>query len=293
MFALKAITILTISAFLFSSGGASACRTKQNAAPRDETPSQELKVLAEGFHSSITTPFVAVVRDSETYAALVKLENNLPHLGEDFFRSSAIIAAFVGERKTGGYSVEITLEGKAGIRVREKAPAKGVMVTQMITSPFKVVSVAVTGASPILVAIDDPRNGRIQPYHLTSGTFTMSGGIAGSVEEFGLEGKVSVMRLGGLATFSFLLKNSGETNEHLLLDWVTGIVDSNGAIAIHKLSAMSLIKQPNSGLRADGRFSHHDNSLNLQFTSLPSMIADGYSGTGRIEALAIVSAPKP
>ena len=31
-----------------------------------------IKVLAEGFHSKITKPFVAVVRDVETYAALRK-----------------------------------------------------------------------------------------------------------------------------------------------------------------------------------------------------------------------------
>jgi len=117
--------------------------------------------------------------------------------------------------------------------------------------------------------------------------------IAGRIEKFDLEGTVKVMRMGSLATFFFLLKNGGETNEHLLIDCTTGLVGDDGAIRIHKLSAMSLIRQPNSGLRAEGRFSHPDNSLGLEFTSLPSMIADGYSGTGRIEALAIAYNPKP
>ncbi|HEY5073534.1 MAG TPA: hypothetical protein VII34_02480, partial [Pyrinomonadaceae bacterium] len=116
---------------------------------------------------------------------------------------------------------------------------------------------------------------------------------AGRVEKFGLEGKVSVIRVGRLATFSFLLKNTGETNEHLLIDCATGIVERDGAITIHKLSAMSLVNLPNSGLRAEGSFSHHDNTMILEFYSLPSMIADGYGGGGRIEAMAIVSASKP
>jgi len=32
--------------------------------------SAELNVLADGFHSSITNPFVAVIRDQETYLTL-------------------------------------------------------------------------------------------------------------------------------------------------------------------------------------------------------------------------------
>jgi hypothetical protein len=263
------------------------------ATQNDERKFGELKVLAEGFHSKITQPFVAVVRDVETYAALRKLDENLPKLDEGFFKESIVVAAFLGERNTGGYSVEITLEGKAGIRVREKAPGKGVMVPQMITYPFKMVAVEISGASPIVVALGDSWNGQTQPYSLKSGTFGMSGGIAGRVEQFGLEGKVSVIRVGRLATFSFLLKNTGETNEHLLIDCATGIVERDGAITIHKLSAMSLVNLPNSGLRAEGSFSHHDNTMILELYSLPSMIADGYGGGGRIEAMAIVSAPKP
>jgi hypothetical protein len=297
MFGYKMIA-LVFTAFLLGSGGAMGWATKQNDTPPVEgrggdNPSGDLKVLAEGFHSSITTPFVAVVRDPETYATLKKRENSLPKLDEGFFKESIVVAAFLGERNTGGYSVEITLEGKAGIRVREKAPGKGVMVPQMITYPFKMVAVEISGASPIVVALGDSWNGQTQPYSLKSGTFGMSGGIAGRVEQFGLEGKVSVIRVGRLATFSFLLKNTGETNEHLLIDCATGIVERDGAITIHKLSAMSLVNLPNSGLRAEGSFSHHDNTMILEFYSLPSMIADGYGGGGRIEAMAIVSASKP
>jgi hypothetical protein len=98
-----------------------------------------IKVLAEGFHSKITKPFVAVVRDTETYAALRKLDGNLPKLDADFFEENVVVAAFLGERHTGGYSVEIT-PNAIEINVLEKKPGKGVMVPQMITSPFKIVS---------------------------------------------------------------------------------------------------------------------------------------------------------
>src|SRR5206468_2455450 len=97
----------------------------------------DIKVLAEGFHSRITKPFVAVVRDSETYAALTSLDKNLPKLEADFFKENVAIAAFLGERNTGGYSVEIRANGSE-ILVLEKKPGMAMMVPQMITSPFNI-----------------------------------------------------------------------------------------------------------------------------------------------------------
>jgi len=102
---LKTIVLLMLSTFALSSG-ASGCHAKPNAALPTQTPNTEastkaLKVLEEGFHSAITHPFIAIVRDSETYAALSKLEGNLPKLGQDFFERDSVIAAFLGERNTG------------------------------------------------------------------------------------------------------------------------------------------------------------------------------------------------
>ena len=77
--------------------------------PRTQTyRPDDLKVLAEGSHSKINDPFVAVVRDTDTYAALSRLDENLPRLDADFFTEHVVIAAFLGQRNTGGYGVEIT-----------------------------------------------------------------------------------------------------------------------------------------------------------------------------------------
>src|SRR6266852_2348562 len=48
----------------------------------------DIKVLAEGFHSKITKPFIAVMRDAETYAVLTGLDENLPKLDADFFKEN-------------------------------------------------------------------------------------------------------------------------------------------------------------------------------------------------------------
>src|SRR5437660_8584535 len=128
------VSLLAVSLFL-SSGGASGFQTRQEVAQVNSSPtpqsekgdlaSGELKVLAEGFHSSITDAFVAVIRDEETYSELVKIEPSLPNLGGDFFESHVVIAAFLGQRNTGGYSVEITRHS-GRLLIGDKVPGKGV-----------------------------------------------------------------------------------------------------------------------------------------------------------------------
>jgi len=283
----RIISLFMLLTFVLSNG-ASGCHAKQNAAlptqtPNTETSTSVMKVLAEGFHSSITNPFIAVVRDSETYAALSKLGGNVPKLGPDFFEGNAVIAAFLGERNTGGYSVEITREANGDIRIAEKMPGKGVMVPQMITSPFKIVSVSVA-ATPLLLALDSAWRRKMRPYRITRGTFTMTGGFAGTSEKFELNGEMRIMRETELATFAFAILSSGPAKKRSLIEFATGIVESNGEITINKMSADSLVNPPNSGLKATGAFTAGDNKISLNFSSLPSMIADGYQGEGTLEA---------
>jgi hypothetical protein len=61
--------------------------------------SGELKTLAEGSQSSITDPFVAVIRDDATYAKLQKMEPSLPQLETDFFRLNVVVACVPGNAK--------------------------------------------------------------------------------------------------------------------------------------------------------------------------------------------------
>jgi PrcB C-terminal len=253
-----------------------------------------IKELAEGFHSKITKPFVAVVRDVETYAALTRLDENLPKLEADFFKENVLLAAFLGERRTGGYSVEITAS-PVDINVFEKKPGKDVMVPQMITSPFKIV--ALQGVSNAAVRlnlfVDDAWRQQMQFYRVTSGRFRMSGGIAGTSEEFGLEGPVAVMREGNLASFSFRIVGSGTRKRRLLMEYATGVIDGENKIQINRMSADSLVDSPNSGLAGTATFSEENRKLTLSLISRPSLIADGYSGQGTIEAELGTPATKP
>ena len=243
-----------------------------------------IKVLAEGFHSKITKPFVAVVRDDETYAALRKRDENLPKLDADFFQANVVVAAFLGERNTGGYSVEIT-PSPVDINIFEKKPGKGVMVPQMITSPFKIV--ALQGVSNAAVRlnlfVDDAWRQHLQFYRIKSGSFRTSGGIAGTSDEFGLEGNVGVMRERDLATFWFRIVGSETRKRRLLMECSTGLVDNDDQVQIKRMSADSLVDPPNSGLAGTAMLTEKSRKLTLSLISRPSMIADGYSGQGTIE----------
>lgn len=244
-----------------------------------------IKVLAEGFHSKITKPFVAVARDVETYEALTRLDENLPKLDADFFKENVVLAAFLGERNTGGYSVEIS-PSPVDINVFEKKPGKGMMVTQMITSPFKIV--ALQGVSNAAVRlnlfVDEAWRRQIPFYRVMSGRFRMTGGFAGISEEFGLEGFVGLMRAGNLATFWFRIVGSGAKKRRTLVECSTGLMDAEKKVLINAMSADSLVDKPNSGLAGTATLSEDGRKLTLSLLSRPDSIADGYSGQGTIEA---------
>ena len=294
MINLRTMALITLSVLAVGAGGASGCRA-QSPAPPGEKPSEnrpasqdndrraiEIKGLAEGFHSRVNDPFLAVVRDADTYAELGEWAGDLPSLGSDFFKSNAVVAAFLGQRNTGGYSVQITRGGNGEVRIDEKKPGKGVMVTQMITAPFKVVSVSLDSVSPVLLSLDSPWRQKLQTYRVTRGTFTMSGGFAGSTERFALEGEMRLMREANFVTVAFQMLSSGLEKRRSLVGVETGTVGPKGEVTMRRMSADSLVNSPSSGLKATGSFV--DRRLLLTFASLPSYVADGYSGMGTVEA---------
>ena len=297
------LAIATMFSLLFS-GGASGCRTKDGAKSqsnksqtsqneKENQPDQkaspsasEFKVVAEGFHSSVTKPFIAVIRDGATFSELAKLEPTLRNLETDF-KTNILIAVFLGERNTGGYNAEISPSQTGKILIREKKPGKDVMVPQVITSPFKVVSVQSSTALPVRIEFDAALSAGMDNYTVIKGTFTVSGGFAGRREEFELVGGVRLMQQKQLVSFGFILRKKAESNKIVLEDFATGTVES-GAIKVAVLSAGDLIPPPTNGLGASGNITNYKRNLSLTFISLPTMIADGYGGGGMIEAVKVI-----
>jgi hypothetical protein len=297
----------SVVALLLSLGmqGAGACGTKQSEPKQNENQSQnsnaivkptpgrveepvsgEIKVLAEGMYGKITAAFVAVARDAETYAAVRELVGNLPPLSADFFKQNLVVAAFLGQRNTGGYGVQLTRAADNRLRVASMSPPKGSMTTQALTAPFKIVSAALDETHPLSVEIDPSWNSEMRPYRVTSGEFTTGGGFAGRFEKLQLSGDIRVSRLGRLATFAFDLKGIGSAKARLLQDAATGTVGANGQLGGGVVDAGSLVDFPRSALGLKGSLTANEDRLSLSFESLPSNVSDGYGGQGRLEASA-------
>jgi len=287
---LKAITILALASFVLGLGSWPSCREQQNdkkVVENQNNSSGELKTLAEGSQSSITDPFVAVIRDDAPYAKLQKMEPSLPQLETDFFRLNVVVAAFLGTRNTGGYSVEISRVENGKIRVAEKAPPKGAMTTQVITSPFKLVSFATEGSTAVELSVGETFHQRAQLYRINSGSFNLSGGFTGSSQSFQLSGKLQVTRLGDLVTIGFAIVSSGSSRERSLRSSATGVT-KDGAISIERMTHGSLLDPPSGELKVSGKLPEK-NRLSLELNSQLISVPESYAGAGTIEAELVAS----
>ena len=138
---------------------------------KKNTPADTLSaidVLAEGSAGGMEKPFIFVARDKETYAALQKMVENLP--GKVDFSKSAVVAAFLGTKPTGGYSVGFSADTflndpytGAKLSITAINPTPGRPVTEALTSPFKVVSIPVAKDKTLKVETAAELAQRISP----------------------------------------------------------------------------------------------------------------------------------
>ena len=317
---------LMLTAFVLSATGASACAVERRESarggeqskpgtqtPPPSTPPQpspvlegeenletkvagEIKELAGGGHSSVRESFIVVARDAQTYALLRQLHDKLPELGADFFKANAVVAAFLGQRRSGGYSVQIIGAGAPGggaLRVSEKTPAKDAFTTMALTSAFQIVSVPVHEDRPLALELDAPWQEAARPYKVSAGEFTRMGGFAGRPERSTLSGDVRVMRHAQLATVFFALVGTGAEGKRSLQDVATGTVTPEGALALTRLDPGSFVPPPRYPLRARGQFAAADEGkLSLTFEVMETKVNDGYGGQGKLEAEATAPPPK-
>lgn len=268
--------------------------------------SGEIKELAAGGYSSIREPFIIVARDAQTYALLKELNGKLPEFGADFFKSNAVIAAFLGQRRSGGYSVSITREGGGGggLRIAERTPPKDAMVTMALTAAFQIVSVAVEGESPLALKLDATWQAAARPYKVEAGEFTRTGGFAGRPVKSMLKGDIRIMRHAQLVTLFFALQGTGAEDvgaqalqgrgvegTHALQDVATGKVEGDGNFTLARLDPGSFVPPPRHPLRAQGKFGDGENKLMLTLEVLQMKVDDGYGGQGTLDATA--TAPPP
>ena len=279
---------LTISIFSLAAVLGSQCHARNGilTPPKGPIgPQGELRILAEGLNSSVPSPFIAVSRDAETYARLRELDINLPILEERFFKSNFVIAAFLGQRPTGGYKISIT-EQPGGFTVREERPETGTIVTEMITMPFKLVAIpSGMGGERVRIVLDNSWKDLLANYRVESGRFTTAGHLPVMPEDFEVTGKIALMRAGQLVTFFFRVYEKGRESGLIrgLSGSFTGIVTNETQVTIKSLVTWGVMRLDNKSL-ASGFFSDGGQRLSLSFTSFAVETSETSSGEGHIEA---------
>ncbi|MDQ1523889.1 MAG: hypothetical protein QOE47_1813 [Pyrinomonadaceae bacterium] len=257
--------------------------------------SGEIKELAAGGYSSVRDAFVFVARDAQTYATLRQWHEQLPPLGADFFKANAVVAAYLGQRSSGGYGVQFTRGDAAGgnvLRVSEKSPGKNAITTMALTYAFRIVSVPVKDDRPLVLALDAAWQEAARPYKVGAGEFTRMGGFAGRPERSKLAGELRIMRQAQLATVFFALEGTSAEGKHALQDVATGTVTPEGALTLARVDPGSFVPPPRHPLRARGQFAEGENKLSLTFEVLEAKVNDGYGGQGKLEATATAPPPK-
>ncbi len=249
--------------------------------PLTDVKPSELKTIAEGAISKIETPFVFVARDTKTYELLKSKVENLPAVSTIDFTKTAVVAAFAGEKNTGGYSLEIKQTGE-NFAVEVVSPPKDAMVTQALTSPYKITLVPVEEEKSLNLSVSDDFKSCAKTYKIASSDFTYSGGFAYREKKFSADGTIDVMQVGDLVTLDFNLSGKGADSEMKLTEAASGIL-KDGKIELSRLDAGSFSEGPKPPVKVSGSLS--ENKLNLTFEPLPTNTADGFSMSGKLEAV--------
>lgn len=262
-------------------------KVKKEVTPCEPTPlasrGNELKVITEGAYGKVEEPFLFVARSAETFKTLQSLVDDMPTVADIDFDKTAVIAAFAGERRTGGYSVAIEKSG-AAFSVKVIDPAPDAITTDALTYPYQIVLVPIAEEEALNLRISDNWTRSAQNYRVATGEIAYSGGITGRGKSYPVEGTIGVLRRGDLATFIFNLSGKGAENNKKLTEIVSGNI-SGGKIEVQRLDVGDFSENPKPPVRVSGTLA--GDKLNLNFTPLPTEMRDGFMAEGKIEAVKV------
>jgi len=247
----------------------------------------QITELASGNHSTIFDSFVLVARDPKTYEALRAASTSLPEQKAEFFKTNVVVAAFLGQRRTSGYSVEIMNGADGNLRIVEHSPPKGTMVKMSLSAPFKIVAIPVGADEPIVLALDETWKKRLRSYRVTSGQLSVTGGFAGINQKRQLEGMIGVMGAGGLKTFVFDMRSQAGGETKHLNDAASCVVKEPGQVSLPRLNSSTLTGAVQSPFQVTGEFLDEERELrlNLQTADSPH-VSDNFTATAQLIAVA-------
>lgn len=110
------------------------------------------EIIEKGYYSGIVEKQNLVIDSNESWSILWEhLKSNIepaPSIPEIDFSKNTVIAVFQGEKSTGGYSIEVTkieeFEGKIIVKIKERNPGPGEIVTEAFTQPYNIEKISKT-----------------------------------------------------------------------------------------------------------------------------------------------------
>lgn len=226
-------------------------------------------------------PFVFVARDAKTYSLLQKKFPALPTASTIDFKTNIVVAAFLGTKPTGGYGVKINKIGNA-VQISPIEPPKDAMLTMSLTNPFAVAKIEFREDEMLPIRVGESWTKDLKSYQITASDFVSSGGFIGRSQKIDLQGTINISQMDNFVTAELLISRKGAESGRQMKEFATGFVEPNGAITFEFMNTGNLIDVPSAPLKASGKLT--ENSLVLTFESLPTMVADGFEGSGKIEA---------
>jgi hypothetical protein len=140
--------VVALPAIVFASKASIAVERSYTVAQSKTTSGGPILREWKGLYAGIRTPTEKVMRTPTEWAALWRQAhaNRTPPAAPSVdFAKEMVIAVFMGQRSTGGYSIAIENvafgEKEIRVTVREQTPPPDAIVTQALTQPFHMVVV--------------------------------------------------------------------------------------------------------------------------------------------------------
>jgi len=118
------------------------------AAAAEKAPTAIFRVLEQGSHSGVDSQRFDTIRDKTALRSLWQTHGKSasPPLPEVDFSKEMVIAAFAGQKNTGGYQLNLTgldrRRGHIDISLSLTQPGPDCIVTQALTQPYVIVRIA-------------------------------------------------------------------------------------------------------------------------------------------------------
>ena len=118
-----------------------------------------LQNLSKGYSSGVREPLKIVIQTQDNWNSLWKRHSSLQAISSPApqvdFATEMVAVIFLGEKRTGGYEVEITKaernDSTLYLYYRERSPSRGGLVMQALTQPYHVVKLAKQDVPPVFL----------------------------------------------------------------------------------------------------------------------------------------------